>query len=664
MISIRNLLTLILISAMALATLTAWLMSSSSFDRQLREEVRHFEVGELARLQQETGIILRRIYILSDLVSLDLASPGPVFTRLLADLREQTTKYESSANKYIQSKEADATRSTPAARRASLTQGYSTLKTSLEVFLEALRSYALLADEYIYTARGVGDLPFQDRADELAQHEQQVIAAVSNLRAQEFAHYQAGKQEIQTRLLVMFCTTVGLFILLIWFVSHAIAQPIVQLRAEAERAEAPGEPFEPPSGKGLYAETTALRRSLANLVKSRNLEELGLEAKVARREAELAHMNGMDQLGVMAGNVAHDFSNILTVVMSYTEVSLRTDELSTSTQDNLQQVLAAADLGKSITEQLLKLSRKKLNDEQPSSIKLAAFIAEMEPLWKPLLGTSVGLEAHCEEGVPDVFIEERKLTQILMNLVTNARDAISGRGVIQIFVRNSTAADRADLKDRDDPDLGYSLIEVRDNGSGIPQGMRDKLYEPYETTKDEGKGTGFGLSIVHSMIKSAGGSVAFTTESGVGTTFRVLLPQARKPSPAPRIAPRETARFLLVEDESSLREIATMALRSAGHQVLAAEDGKVAMATWMDHQDEIDAVITDIRMPGMQGDEMVTKLRELRDELPVLFISGHSYRAVTESRDPHSATLMLEKPFTTTQLVEKVDELIRISSPA
>ncbi|MEO2149052.1 MAG: ATP-binding protein, partial [bacterium] len=450
--------------------------------------------------------------------------------------------------------------------------------------------------------------------------------------------------------------------LLAYIASNVIAGPLERLSAASKAAEKPGQEFILPTGKFSFKEDGILAEAIASLVTARNSQQETLEAKVTRRDAELAHLNGMDQLGKVAGNVAHDFANFLTIVIGYAEISLK-KELSDDLRKNIELILDAANGGKGVTEQLLKISRRSLEELNPVAIDPSLFVEQMEPLWKPFLGVNIqmAVESHGEVGT--VFIEVQSLTQIIMNLVTNARDAMPDGGQIKIAVWNGSEFKEHPKPAHLDPTIEYSVIEVADEGTGIPDSMLEKLYQPYESTKDQGKGTGFGLSIVHNMVHDAGGGISFATEQGVGTSFQVWLPKfvatesnLTELNPA-ESKPVEGARLLLIEDESALREIATLALEAEGHDVTAAASGVVAIENHEDDLLSFDAVISDIRMPGMDGDEVIKRFRKQHRSLPVLFISAHSFREIEENLESSCPTLFLQKPFSIEDLNLRVHQL-------
>ena len=353
--------------------------------------------------------------------------------------------------------------------------------------------------------------------------------------------------------------------------------------------------------------------------------------------------------------MAHDFANFLTIVIGYAEISLK-KELSEDLRKNIELILDAANGGKGVTEQLLKISRRSLEDLNPVSIDPSLFVKHMEPLWKPFLGANIQMAVESHGKVGQVFIEDQALTQIIMNLVTNARDAMPDGGQIKISVWNGSEYRKHPKPTHLEPLVEYSVIEVTDEGTGISDSMLEKLYQPYESTKDKGKGTGFGLSIVHNMVHDAGGGISFTTEQGVGTSFQVWLPKFD----APESPSAEGARLLLIEDETELREIATLALEAEGHDVISAASGVVAIEN---HEDELlsfDAVISDIRMPGMDGDELIKRFRKRHRSLPVLFISAHSFREIEENLESSCPTLFLQKPFSIKDLNLRVHQLLEL----
>ncbi|MDE0960828.1 MAG: ATP-binding protein [Planctomycetota bacterium] len=459
------------------------------------------------------------------------------------------------------------------------------------------------------------------------------------------------------RMVLLAVGSLILLALFIYFSSHVIAGPLERLSAASTAAEMPGGEFILPSDPFLFKENQILAEAIASLVAARNSQQQKLEAKVSRRDAELAHLIGMDQLGSVAGNVAHDFSNFLTIVIGYAEMSLKKD-LSDDLRKNIEQILNAASGGKGVTDQLLKISRRSLSDLVAVPVFLPEVVAAMEPLWKPFLGPTIEMEMELQDDLGNVLIEEQALTQIVMNLVTNARDAMPDGGKIKISVLNGSQFHKIDMPAHLDASLKYVVIDVSDQGVGIPDSMRKKMYQPYESTKGKGKGTGFGLSIVHNMVHGAGGGITYITELGRGTSFQVWLPELESPVSTPT----HGARLLLIEDEAELRELAVLALEAEGHEVTSAASGVVAIKKHESDLSSFDAVISDIRMPGMDGDEVIKRFRKRHRTLPVLFISAHSFREIEENFESTCPTLFLEKPFSTEELNLRVHELLNLKN--
>ena len=535
---------------------------------------------------------------------------------------------------------------------------YTSVTVAFTELKSVLTAYDTAAKLFLDDAGPIGPQPLQDMADLIVGPHDAYQKSLNNFSTRTNAIATRTLKANSDELRLYGIVALLLLAAFIYGASNAIAAPLERLSLASKSAMPPGGEFKFSKGEFRFKEEQILATAIESLVAARNEQEQDLEAKVSRRDAELAHLNGMDQLGEVVGNVAHEFSNLLTIVLGYTEVSLKKGDLPEDLKKNLEQILTAANLGKGVTEQLLKLSRRTLDQSQPTSISLPQFIEEMEPLWKPFLGSRVNMEVKLVGESTEALIEEQKLSQIIMNLVTNARDAMPEGGTVQITVRNCNTGTCGPLPGPLDPARQYSVIEVKDDGCGIPESMRNKLYQPYETTKEKGHGTGFGLAIVHNMVVAAGGWIDFTTEADVGTTFRVWLPQVEQRQPVSV----DGARLLLIEDEESIREIAILALEAEGYHVTAAPNGLVAIDSHEENLAQFDAVISDIRMPGMDGDRVVERFRKRRKSLPVLFISGHSFRKIEENLDSTCPTLFLQKPFTTMELNHRVKELLELTA--
>lgn len=638
------------------------MLSKSQYDLQVRSVEDKYSVEELTYINVNTDLLLRKVYFATDLGELlysEEAIPAEILNSVLASFRSDLSALKVDVLKFLEKKKNSRNDIPYDELRTRLRKNYESVRLNYENLWVDLGEYEKSAELYKQTLEKVHYSSMVACLNNAVKPQVQINELIVQILADESEVFSKTKKDFRSRLVLFFVLLTAISAALIYLGSNMIAQPLEELSEEATRAEKPKGKFRYSGNRYLFSEANQLVQSIAGLVEKRNEEEQGLEDRVSRRDAELAHLNGMDQLGVVTGNVAHDFSNILTIVLGYTEMSLRRNDLNDETRRHLDQVLSAAKLGKSITAQLLKVSRKTLQDEVPTLVDLNRFVKEMEPLWKPLLGADLQVRLRASDEVGRVLIEERKLTQILMNLLTNARDAMSDSGeVIEVVIRNLTEKELQDLRGEVDHQRMYSVIEVKDQGCGIPEEMKDRLYLPYETTKSTSRGTGFGLAIVHNMVQVAGGWIDYTTQKDVGTTFRILLPQAGE---AEEVA-KKNGHLLVVEDEDSLREIIVLALESEGYQVTAASRGGIALNEHLEHLNDFDALITDVRMPGIDGDELVRLFRKERRNLPVIYISGHSFRSIEENHNPAQPTFFLQKPFSTDELSHSLEKLLQMKS--
>ena len=652
--------TLLLILAVTMG-ISMWITYNLTEKRvELKNLVSNVEnrFDRVSRIQEQVSLYMERLYLITDLANVEDISHGSVLLILISDtsaklpqLVEDTEQATKKTYDELNSIASDSDRQRLQVEYSSVTVAFTELKS-------VLTAYDTAANLFLDDAVPIGPEPLQDMADLIVGPHDAYQKSLNNFSTRTNAITTSVLKANRDESLLYGVVALILLAAFIYGASNAIAAPLERLSLASKYAMPPGSEFEYSKGEFRFKEEQVLATAIESLVAARNEQEQGLEAKVSRRDAELAHLNGMDQLGEVVGNVAHEFSNLLTIVLGYTEVSLKKGDLPEDLKKNLEQILTAANLGKGVTEQLLKLSRRTLDQSQPTSISLPQFIEEMEPLWIPFLGSRVNMEVKLVGESTEALIEEQKLSQIIMNLVTNARDAMPEGGTVQITVRNCNTGTCGPLPGPLDPARQYSVIEVKDDGCGIPESMRNKLYQPYETTKEKGHGTGFGLAIVHNMVVAAGGWIDFTTEADVGTTFRVWLPQVEQRQPVSV----DGARLLLIEDEESIREIAILALEAEGYHVTAAPNGLVAIDSHEENLAQFDAVISDIRMPGMDGDRVVERFRKRRKSLPVLFISGHSFRKIEENLDSTCPTLFLQKPFTTMELNHRVRELLELTA--
>ncbi len=378
-----------------------------------------------------------------------------------------------------------------------------------------------------------------------------------------------------------------------------------------------------------------------------------------RLEEQFRQSQKVQALGQLTGGVAHDFNNILTAILGYSDLALKRVANDPGASESLREIKIAGERAAALTRQLLAFSRKQVL--QPRSLHLGEVVAGMEKMLRRLLGESIDLVVRVHEPLHFVEADPGQIEQVLLNLAVNARDAMPSGGRLTIDARNAPldenyAAIREELTAGD-----YVQLSVSDDGSGMPPEVRARLFEPFFTTKELGKGTGLGLATCHGIVKQSGGHIAVYSEVGVGTTFSVYLPRNETMPMSPAVpAPIETlvggdATVLLVEDEPMLRELGRTVLEDLGYRVLTAEDGcdalRVVAASCETH---IDLVMTDVVMPKMGGRELAEKIRPMYPDAKILFCSGYTEDAILHNGALDAGTFFLQKPYSVAVIAEQI----------
>jgi len=370
----------------------------------------------------------------------------------------------------------------------------------------------------------------------------------------------------------------------------------------------------------------------------------------------------LESVGRLAGGVAHDFNNLLTVIIGYSDLVLAQLAPGAALAAPMEEIRKAARRAADLTGQLLAFSRKQ--PIQPKTLNLNDLIADIENMLRRLIGEDVKLITHPGPNLDPVIADPGQMTQVLMNLAVNARDAMPNGGKLILETKNvvfdeSYAEKRAYLKPGP-----YVQLSVSDTGVGMTEEIRNHLFEPFFTTKEKGKGTGLGLSTVYGIIKQAGGHIWVYSEPGVGTTFHICLPRAASGRPAaepPSV--NETLRgsetVLVVEDQQEVRMLAKDILQRYGYQVLDASCGQEAVELCRAHSGPIHLLLTDITMPVMTGRELAEKIRPLRPEIKVLFMSGYADNLAMHQNVLDGNAAYLQKPFSARSLARKVRETLQ-----
>jgi PAS domain S-box-containing protein len=374
----------------------------------------------------------------------------------------------------------------------------------------------------------------------------------------------------------------------------------------------------------------------------------GLRSEEERRdlEARLHRVDRLESIGRLAGGIAHDFNNLLAVIRNYAQFLIEDLPEGSQSREDLEQIRRAVDRATSLTRQLLIFARKERSAPRP--LQLNEIVGDTERLLQRTLGEDVHLRTRLDPALPPVELDPGQAEQVLINLALNARDAMPGGGTLTISTHRG---------ERDTVQL-----LVSDTGTGMPPEVADRAFEPFFTSKPEGKGTGLGLAMVYGVITGAGGSVDLRTAEGEGTTLTLSLPATEEPAPEEPEPESEVPRgrgetVLLVEDADALRDLTRRILVESGYEVLEARNGVQAVRI-VARQGPVDLLLSDIVMPGMSGHALASRLREKEPEIPIVFMSGYSDDALLGGE--FADIRLLPKPFDAEQLLRAVrDELDR-----
>jgi PAS domain S-box-containing protein len=393
-----------------------------------------------------------------------------------------------------------------------------------------------------------------------------------------------------------------------------------------------------------------------------------------RLEEQLRQSQKMEAVGQLAGGIAHDFNNLLSAILGFANLILDDLPPSHPMGEDVQEIRRAGERAAELTRQLVAFSRKQVL--QPKTIDLGHVVASMRGMLRRLLGEGITLTLASEADLRSVDADPNQIEQVILNLVVNARDALtSGSGVaqggeIRIETTNLDIASPSGT-----PSLSlelkpgrYVALSVEDNGVGMDAETIAHIFEPFFTTKDVGKGTGLGLSTVFGIVKQSGGHISVESEPGRGARFRILFPCAEHNAPlaeaheAPASVdscrpPAKDVTILVVEDEDQVRSVATMTLRRQGYAVLEAQNGGEAFLLCETHPAKIDLLLADVVMPRMSGPELASRLTAMRPDMKVLYMSGYPRNALGPGALQDGASL-IEKPLTPDSLRRRVRDAL------
>jgi PAS domain S-box-containing protein len=381
-----------------------------------------------------------------------------------------------------------------------------------------------------------------------------------------------------------------------------------------------------------------------------------------RLEQQYRQAQKMEALGQLAGGVAHDFNNLFTIINGYSDLLIGRFPSGDPTREVLTEIQKAGERAASLTRQLLAFSRRQVLE--PKVLNLNAVVGDTEKMLRRLVGEDVILTTALDPALGPVKADPGQLEQVLINLVINARDAMPQGGKLTIETQNVELDEsfcRVHPGLRPGP---YALLAVTDTGMGMDEATRSHLFEPFFTTKGLGKGTGLGLATVHGIVQQSGGHVEAYSELGMGTTFKVFLPQVQQPvSPGKSrqgsiSMPRGSETILLVDDEDAVRSLGRQCLRACGYSVLEAKDGQEALQIVEGHRGTIDLLVSDVVMPRLGGRQLAERVTALRPACKVLFLSGYTDDAVVRHGVVEAEYAFLQKPYTPAALAQKVREVL------
>jgi signal transduction histidine kinase/CheY-like chemotaxis protein len=402
----------------------------------------------------------------------------------------------------------------------------------------------------------------------------------------------------------------------------------------------------------------AMASQLGQFLGRKRAEEERLAAEDQFRQSQK-----MEAIGRLAGGVAHDFNNLLTVISGYGELLLDQDAIAGEDREKLIAICHAAEKASALTRQLLAFSRRE--DVKLRPLDLNAVVSDTQKMLKRLIGEDIELVTAPDPALGKVMADPGQITQVIMNLAVNARDAMPKGGRLMIETAN-VELDEAYASEHGGVRAGeYVMLAVSDTGTGMDAETRARIFEPYFTTKAVGKGTGLGLATVYGAVRQLKGHVFVYSELGRGTSFKIYLPrlpryagpeEAGVQEPAPAAAPR-TGTVLVVEDEAPVRGFTCEVLRAHGHAVLAAAGPEEAIALAAGPGSEIDLLLTDVIMPGMTGVELARRLIPSHPRMRVLLTSGYTEHSEAVQQGLGKA-LFIQKPFTPGALARKVSEAL------
>ena len=414
------------------------------------------------------------------------------------------------------------------------------------------------------------------------------------------------------------------------------------------------------SNQALQAEIA--RRELAQQQRDQEQD------RAKRLEEQLAQTERMEAIGRLAGGVAHDFNNLLGVILGNSELLLQDESLDNHLGERLQEIKMAGEEATSLTRQLLAFSRQQVFERQ--ILDLNVVLRDMQPLLARIIRESIHFELDLGKQVGSIRIDRSQLAQVILNLVANARDAMTSGGRLRVETCN-VELDESYTREHVDVRPGsYVQLSVTDSGSGMDRETVSRIFEPFFTTKEHGRGSGLGLATVYGIVRQSGGHVWVYSEPGLGTTFKIYFPRVIEASDSPprRVladaASSASETILLVEDSRLLAKVTRDFLVSDGYDVLMAANPREAFRISESHHAPIHLLLTDVVMPDINGRELAEQLLARRPEMKVLYMSGYTNGILLEHAFRAEDSAFIEKPFSHDALSRKVCHTLNPRMPS
>lgn len=379
-------------------------------------------------------------------------------------------------------------------------------------------------------------------------------------------------------------------------------------------------------------------------------------------EQQLFQSQKLEAVGRLAGGVAHDFNNILSVIMGYCDLIFNHIGCDNQLTEKVEQIYKCSERASKLTGQLLAFSRKQVME--PQIINLNQVVINLESMLHRLIGEDIRLSVITTQGLPNIKADPGQLEQVIVNLVVNARDAMPDGGCLTIETSEIELDESYAGKHISSVPGKHVMLAVTDTGSGMDDETKEHIFEPFFTTKEKGKGTGLGLSTVYGIIKQSGGTIWCYSELNKGTSFKIYLPvSAQSPvESAPKTDNHDirtgSETILLAEDDDSIRKISQEMLKIAGYNVITAANGEEALLVSDKYTDKIDLLITDVVMTGISGKQLSEKLLLAIPDLKILYTSGYTDNVIIKHGVLEKRVPFLQKPYNMALLTKKVREVL------